>query len=636
MLYVIIQTIQLLGRRILLKISYLSGFLVFSGIFQIVPILLVLPIVRVIARPGKQEQGLPKRMSRLLPEDLADSLNHLIATTETKVLIFVVLSVALVLFGIQALITRHTQRYLADFLDQQSRNLANKLFNNYLRADIFSYANPIQAIQSGCNALTSMLNMAVQSFYNAVMFFMISAILIFIYPLPGLASVIVIITATSLLAFVVQPKMDLIMQKITLGLSKQQQLLSDSMGAIKELKLTGREQFFFNFYQQEQRAKKSQGEIRAKFQSISAAINIVMRYVGLGVGLTIALYTLPKEDLAGFVMIFMILAMRVSKHAMQIISQSQGIYRSLLVLKRRYKTLLKYKDVSVVSDNTPIICKESIEFKDAYFRYENEEDEEDEEDEAIAIVQKEQEEEQEPSLPFVLENLNFEIKRGQFVGLVGRNGSGKSTILDILAGLNVVTEGSILIDGQELGLFDRRNWRKQITYVIQKPYMVSGSILYNVTLGLAEEEIDQELLERSLDLSMLNQVVEQLPKGIETRIGRHGTKVSGGQAQRIALARVLYQDRPILLLDEATRSIDAATEAEIMAKISMMRGQKTIIVVTHRVQSLRQCDNIYVLENKNIVASGDYETLCETSDLFRAFALGETKITRRQSVPSVA
>ena len=117
-----------------------------------------------------------------------------------------------------------------------------------------------------------------------------------------------------------------------------------------------------------------------------------------------------------------------------------------------------------------------------------------------------------------------------------------------------------------------------------------------------------------------------------------GTKISGGQAQRIVLARAIYQDRPVLFLDEATRAIDAATEADIMDRISVMRGKKTLIIVTHRVQSLKQCDKIYVLGDKKIVAEGDYETLCETSELFRLFALGErrTKKERKEGIPSVA
>ena len=637
MIQVIIQTIQLLGRRVLIKISSLSGALIFSGLFQIIPLMLIMPLIRVIARPNKQSDGLPKRMKRLLPEDLANYLDNLIATTETTILIASVALAALILFGTQALMTRYIKKYTTNFVNKQSAILANKLFNNYLEADIFSYTNPISKIDSGCGALAEILNSSILTFFNISMFFLLAFILIYIYPLSGVASVAVIVTSISLFAFIIQPKMNLLINQANLDIAKGSRALGDSMSAIKEIKLMGRERFFFDRYLQSQVQKQGQQELKDRFEGMSNIIQMIMRYLGLAVGLGLAVYSMPKEELAGFVMIFMLLASRVTGHAQQIISESSKVYQKLLVLELHYKTLLKYhKPQSNFTDDT-IVCEEDIEFKNIYFRHENTKDDDDEDYEAVALVQQEEKEEKK-ELPLILEDINLRIKQGQFIGLVGKNGSGKSTILDLSAGLLIPTQGNILIDGKELGISDRRNWRRQINYVIQRSHIISETILYNVTLGLEEEEIDKKRLNRALELSMLNQVIEQLPEGLDTQVGIKGTKISGGQAQRIVLARAIYQDRPVLFLDEATRAIDAATEAEIMEKISVMRGKKTLIIVTHRVQSLKQCDKIYVLDDKKIVAEGDYETLCETSELFRLFALGEkqTKEREKENIPSVA
>ena len=638
MTYVVIQTIQLLGRRVLIKISCLSGALMFSGLFQILPLMFILPMIRVIARPNKQGEGLPRRMKALLPEDLANTLDNLIATTETKILIISVVGLAVALFGIQALMTKYIKKYTTNFLNQQSNLLAHKLFNNYLEADVFSYANPMNKINSGCKALSNILNQTIMSFFNLSMFFLVAFILAFIYPLPGLVSILIIVTAISVLFFVIQPKMTLMIREAQRTAGKRKKLLSDSMNAIKEIKLMGRERFFFNSYISEQIEEQNYQELVEKLQAITLVVTMVMRYLGIVSGILLAIYTLPKEELAGFAMIFILLSSKVTMHAQQIVQQTTSIYQSLAVLQLHYKTLLKYSKASTNFDGDLIECKEGIEFKDLYFRHQNVEDEEEEDYENAALLQEEEKEEEE-ELPFVLENLSFKVKQGQFVGLVGRNGSGKSTILDLFSGLIIPTQGSILIDGKELGVSDRKNWRQRINYVIQKPHIISESILYNVTLGLSEEEVDQQLLEKALKLSMLDQVIEQLPKGLGTEVGGGGgTKISGGQAQRIVLARAIYQDRPVLLLDEATRAIDAATEAEIMEQIASMRGKKTLIIVTHRVQSLKQCDKIFVLEDKKIVAEGDYETLCETSELFRLFALGERKQTKghQRKIPSVA
>ena len=637
MIQVIIQTIQLLGRRVILKIGSLSGALVFSGLFQIIPLMLIMPLIRVIARPNKQGEGLPRRMKALLPEDFANYLDNLIATTDTTTLIVFVAAAALLLFGTQALMTRYIKKYTVNFVNKQTTILANKLFNNYLEADIFSYTNPISKIDSGCGALADVLSSSILTFFNVSMFFLLAFILIFIYPLPGLASVTVIVISISLFAFIIQPKMNLLINQANLDISKGSRSLQDSMGAIKEIKMMGRERFFFNRYLQSQVQKQDQQELKERFQGMLTTIQIIMRYLGLAVGIGLAIYSLPKQELAGFVMIFMLLASRVTMHAQQIIGDSSTIYQKLLVLQLHYKTLLMYhKAQSNFRDDT-IVCEEDIEFKNIYFRHENTQDDEEVDYEAVALAQQEEKEEKK-KLPFILEDINFKIKQGQFVGLVGRNGSGKSTILDLFAGLLIPTQGSILIDGAELGMSDRRNWRQQINYVIQRPHMISETILYNVTLGLEEEEIDKKRLNRALELSMLDQVIEQLPEGLDTQVGIKGTKISGGQAQRIVLARAIYQDRQVLFLDEATRAIDAATEADIMEKISVMRGKKTLIIVTHRVQSLKRCDKIYVLDNKKIVAEGDYETLCETSELFRLFALGEKKKNKekKEEIPSVA
>ena len=176
MIQVIIQTIQLLGRRVILKINYLAGALIISGLFQIIPLLLIMPLIRVVARPHKQSEGLPKRMKRLLPEDFANYLDNLIANTETTMLITFVVLAALLLFGIQALMTRYIKKYTTNFLNKQSNVLANKLFNNYLEADIFSYANPMNKIQSGCGALAKMLNSAIICVLSISMFFLLAFI----------------------------------------------------------------------------------------------------------------------------------------------------------------------------------------------------------------------------------------------------------------------------------------------------------------------------------------------------------------------------------------------------------------------------------------------------------------------------
>jgi len=624
MISVVIQTVQLLGRRVLLKISAMSAALLFTGVLQVIPILFVLPLIRIITRPERQAEGLPRRMRRLFPEDTAAYLDNLIITTDTQTLITYTASLAITLLGLQTYATIRSKKSIDAFLVNQSNILANKLFNNYLKSDVFSYSDPITKIRSGCQALSTILQNTIKLLFSVMMFFMIAAIVIFIYPWPGLTSAIMILLSIALLTFVVQPKMNRILNRMSLAIANRGRLIGDSMRAIKEIRLLGREKYFFDRFLEDQIARQSEEETRQKFGTIMAVITMFLRYLGIAAGIVIALYTLPKADFGGFVMIFMMLGMRMSALSTEISQGANDAYKSFLVLGLHYQTMLKYDATQTASEEDKIQFRESIEFSNLYFRHSGQTDDEEgltaADYEAMATAEEQAEEIEQPD---ILQNINLTIERGQFIGVVGKNGAGKSTILDLIAGLIAPTQGEVLIDGRVLQPADIRHWRAQVNYVIQKPHLIADSVLHNITLGLRDEEVDQKRLLEVLELSKLDQIIGHLAQGIETPVGSGGTKVSGGQAQRIVLARALYQARPILLLDEATRAIDAATEAEIMGKIATMRGERTIVIVTHRVQSLRQCDTIYLVEDKGIAAAGDYATLYETSELFRLFASGK-------------
>ena len=189
----------------------------------------------------------------------------------------------------------------------------------------------------------------------------------------------------------------------------------------------------------------------------------------------------------------------------------------------------------------------------------------------------------------VLRDVSFGIGKGDFAGIIGPSGAGKTTFVDILLGLLKPSDGNIKVDGQDI--FDNiRSWQADLAYVPQSIYLIDGSVKENIALGVAPENIDNALIEKSLHMAELYDFVLDLPEGMETRVGERGVKLSGGQRQRIGIARALYQQPEVLILDEATSALDNDTEKSITDTILKLKGQITIIAIAHRLSTLAECD----------------------------------------------
>ena len=191
----------------------------------------------------------------------------------------------------------------------------------------------------------------------------------------------------------------------------------------------------------------------------------------------------------------------------------------------------------------------------------------------------------------ILNNLSLEINRGTKIGIVGKSGSGKSTLLDILMGLLFPSAGTIEVDGYSLRRKDISGWQKNIAHVPQQIFLTDSSMAENIAFGKKEEEIDFENISKVLKITQLEDFVNSLPEGVHTLVGEFGAKLSGGQRQRIGIARALYKKARIVILDEATSSLDSLTEKKIMNAINDTYGfETTFIMVAHRISSLKHCD----------------------------------------------
>jgi ABC-type multidrug transport system fused ATPase/permease subunit len=210
----------------------------------------------------------------------------------------------------------------------------------------------------------------------------------------------------------------------------------------------------------------------------------------------------------------------------------------------------------------------------------------------------------------VLENISFDIEEGQSIGLIGPSGAGKTTLVDIILSLLKPSDGEILIDGtniEDLG----GQWNSIIGYVPQSLYILDDSIRRNVAFGEPIENIDDKKVWEALRIAQLDDFVKTLPNQLETQVGEWGTRFSGGQRQRMAIARALYRNPEILVLDEATAALDNETEKDVMQAIENLQGYKTLIIVAHRLSTVQNCDTIYEVKDKGIFEKNKEEVFSE-------------------------
>ncbi len=199
-------------------------------------------------------------------------------------------------------------------------------------------------------------------------------------------------------------------------------------------------------------------------------------------------------------------------------------------------------------------------------------------------------------LPNVLENLEMEIRPGEAIGLIGESGAGKTTLADILLGLFKPQAGEILVDGKSI-YENSTNWNKLVGYVPQNVFLIDDTVRNNILFGVDEENANEERIWQTIERAQLKEFVENLPQGLDTVLGERGIKISGGQRQRIAIARALYYDPPIIVLDEATSALDNETETAVMESINNLQGEKTLIIVAHRLTTIEKCDKVYEIRN---------------------------------------
>jgi len=261
------------------------------------------------------------------------------------------------------------------------------------------------------------------------------------------------------------------------------------------------------------------------------------------------------------------------------VSSVRGVNESLSDVINSLNLKVKTK----TSYNKSLVFKKSIILKNISFKYKGSEIE-------------------------VLKNINIQIEKGDFVGIIGESGSGKSTLLDIFMGFLTPSSGNVYIDNKILNVETSKKWHCNFSHVPQNTFLIDDSIINNIIFFNKDHRIDDELIKRSIDLACLSKLVDKLPNKILSRTGELGSKLSGGERQRINIARAIYNNSKIFIFDEATSSLDSRTENQIMKNLYDLKKEKTIIMVSHKINTLKNCNKIYRLKDGKLNYLGGFKS----------------------------
>jgi ABC-type multidrug transport system fused ATPase/permease subunit len=356
---------------------------------------------------------------------------------------------------------------------------------------------------------------------------------------------------------------------------KMNQHLLQGLGGVKDIKLLGREQYFFKEFSDH---NINLSEIVSKITTLNLLPRLYLELLAvIGLAVVIFLMILQGNSINGIVPVlgvFVAAAFRMIPSIFRIMSSVQNIKYSEPVINTLYHEFNTINYSNDVRTEKKLIFNDIINIKNVSFKYEG-------------------------SNVHIFKNISLEIEKGQSVGFIGSSGSGKSTLIDLILGLLNPTSGHIKVD--KIDVFNNLSqWQNQIGYVPQTIYLTDSSLRENIAFGISKNAINETAIQKAINLSQLNKLVEELNDGLDTFVGERGVRLSGGQRQRIGIARALYNDPEILVLDEATSALDLETESNVMKAIEELHGKKTILIVAHRLSTLSKCDSIYKVENGNI------------------------------------
>lgn len=372
--------------------------------------------------------------------------------------------------------------------------------------------------------------------------------------------------------------------------------VQEAMGGVKELKIMRLEAGFLSRF-------RAAAFERAKAQTKGQVITVLPRYsleaIAFGAMILLILVLLVRGD--GQITSILPTLGLIAAMGLRLIPALQQLYVRFSNLRQAMSPLKKLHDDMTGFQTAPSIeaprdtmhLHQSLDLDDIHYSYPGTEQS-------------------------ALRGLTVSIQANTTIGIVGGTGAGKTTLVDIILGLLEPSSGTMRINGQTISEQNRGSWQRTLGYVPQTIFLSDGTVAENIAFGQDGADIDMGRVVKAAKIAALDEFVSnEMPHGYDTKVGERGVRMSGGQRQRVGIARALYRDPSTLILDEATSALDTLTEAAVMEAVANIAGQKTVLMIAHRLSTVRNCDRILLLRNGIIAAEGRYDELIERDDEFR-------------------
>lgn len=496
---------------------------------------------------------------------------------------------------ISILLTRQLAYFLARIEARAARTVADRAFGSGLgEARLHSKEEVYFAVQAGSPAaFNSVLNSAGTIAAEGILFILVIGSFFVIDPISAIGTLVYF----ALIAAVIQLFIGNLLQKASRRAAEGSVAANTAIGdlseALREATILGKKDFFFQ--------KIYDARIRTTSSTASQlTLSGMPRYiVETALMIAVALFVLWQSasgdivQAAGTLGIFLSGGLRLTASLLPMQSALLSIKQSIPIAERALKFLGPERGSIVKREGlvaeTPVRSSEAVEviLETVSFQYPD-------------------------STDSTIREVTIEIKPGQQVALIGTSGAGKSTIADLILGLLTPTQGAVHVGGKNPGEIVLQT-PGRLAYVPQRPGMISGTVADNIALGVDSGEIDMPRLEAAVEASHLNHVLEALPEGLQTNVGKRKDELSGGQLQRIGLARALYSQPGLLVMDEATSALDAESENEINKALDEMRGKVTVILIAHRLNTVQRSDVVFLFEEGQLSASGTFPELLKSN-----------------------
>ncbi|WP_404418444.1 ABC transporter ATP-binding protein [Marinospirillum sp.] len=514
--------------------------------------------------------------------------------------------VVLVALAGAAALSMYTIWRLSLYAQQIGAELSIRLYKHYMQQSWLFHASGSSSqltnrIAQECGRITNQVIQPVMQMTAKMALAIVMSIAIFIFnPLVALTGLSIFAVAYFLLFKTVRKRLAKNGQTISRTNQQRFKLMNEGFGGIKDTLLLGRQNDFNRRYEQ---ASREFGLAQGVTKGLSQTPRYLMELIAFTAAILLVLYLLAAYDgnLGSVLPILSIYALAGFK----LLPAFQQIYSSLAQVKGNLASFDSLEKDLVDSQNAftgepanqagKLSPKTSIALNNIHISYPGKEEK-------------------------ALNGLNIDIPVNQVIGLVGASGSGKSTAIDVLLGLIQPQQGHLEVDGKALQGDQLRSWQNNVGFVPQAIFLADASIKENIAFGIPPEEIDLDRIRKAAQMAHLDELLERLSDGLETRVGERGIQLSGGQRQRIGIARALYDDAEVLVLDEATSALDGITEKLVMDAIHDFSGKKTIIMIAHRLATVKACNCIYLLEHGRVVDQGTYEELVKKNANFQKMA----------------